>query len=612
MTAQIATLKGLDGVKSISPGIPSADGKALEVVASIDAKATGSVVIADMRSALSKAHVAGLSTWVTGPAALGADFGGGFANIDGVLLLVALIAVFVILLAVYRSLLLPVVVLFTAVLALTGSILLVYAVAKAGWVTVTGQSRGILAILAIGAATDYSLLLVARFREALHVHRRPWDAMKVAWRRVLEPIAASAATVILAVLCLLFSDLNSNRGLGPVAAIAILFAFLAAITALPALLILLGRAAFWPLVPRVDAAGGAAPITGLWRRVGRLVSGHPRRVWITTAVLLGACALGLLQLQAAGVPQTSLLLTKSESTAGQTELGKHYDAGSGAPVVVLAPHAAQSAVLSAVSGTSGLKDAAVYTGVPVGVPGAASAPAKVVGGRVLIEATLTHAADSDAAQATVSALRTHLKSVSASAQVGGQTALALDSNLTSEKDVRTIIPIVLAVILVILILLLRALVAPLLLIATVVLSYGATLGVSALVFNHLFRFAGADPSVPLFGFVFLVALGVDYNIFLMTRVREESLRLGTAQGVVAGLGATGGVITSAGVVLAATFAALGVIPILFLVQIAFIVAFGVLLDTVVVRSLLVPSLSLDIGRRIWWPSRLGRDAVPRE
>src|SRR6185312_9594240 len=216
-------------------------------------------------------------------------------------------------------------------------------------------------------------------------------------------------------------------------------------------------------------------------------------------------------------------------------------------------------------------------------------------------------ADSAKAEAVVKTLRSELPKTDGSVLVGGVTAIALDTNETAQSDLLKIIPIVLAVILLILMLLLRSIVAPVLLILSVVVSYAAALGVSAFVFNHLFGFPGADAAVPLFGFVFLVALGVDYNIFLMTRVREESLHLGTRAGILRGLGLTGSVITSAGVVLAATFAALGVIPILFLAQLAFIVAFGVLLDTVIVRSLLVPAASYDIGQAIWWPSKLWRE-----
>lgn len=617
----LTAMRSISGVVSVSEAVPSSDSLALQSFVAVDSSADGPTVIADLRSVLTDHPIAGLTSYVTGPAALGADFAAGFAGIDGILLLVALAAVFVILLIVYRSLLLPVIVLLTSSFALTGSILLVYAVAKAGWVTVTGQSRGILAILAIGAATDYSLLIVSRYREALHVEASTWRAMLTALRRTIEPVAASAATVILAVLCLLFSDLNSNKGLGPVAAIAILFSFLAAVSALPALLLLAGRAAFWPFMPKVTAATEPAAAAteppglptggGLWGAIGRLIATRPRITWIVTAVILGAFSLGVLQLSANGVPQTDLLLSQSQSVDGRKALAQHFDAGSGTPVIVVVPEAQHDQAVATVSGTDGLTGTFLYTGAPPGSgagPGGppSAPPPVVVDGHVLIEATLTDPPDSDAAQNLIVDLRHELASSAPAAQVGGETALILDTNTTAQRDLRTIIPVVLLVILLILMALLRAVLAPVILIATVVLSYSATLGIAAVVFNHVFNFAGADPSVPLFGFVFLVALGVDYNIFLMTRIREEAILHGTRPGILRGLAATGGVITSAGLVLAATFAALGVVPILFLVQIAFIVAFGVLLDTFIVRTLLVPALAYDIGSPIWWPSRLAR------
>ncbi|MFC5501170.1 MMPL family transporter [Lysinimonas soli] len=612
---RVDAISAIAGVGTVVGPIPSTDGQALEVVVPVESNAVAKTVIAAVRSAAVDGIPSGLTSYVTGPAALGVDFGAAFGGIDGILLLVALLAVFVILLVVYRSLLLPILVLLTSTFALTGSILIVYLLAKAGWITVTGQSQGILSILALGAATDYSLLLVARFREALISHRTAWPAMRVALRAAVEPIAASAATVILGVLCLLLSGLNSNRGLGPVAAIAILFALLAALTALPALLLLCGRAAFWPFRPKyVEPVEGVPAVqkTGrLWGAVGGLVSRRPRAVWITSVVLLGAASLGLLQLQANGVPQTDLLLTQADSVDGQKLLAEHFEAGSGSPVYIVTREAEADRVVALAAATDGIADAAVYTGAS-GAPGGPAAPAKVVDGRVLVEATLSVQADSAAAEKAVTGLRDALPAIDPQAKVGGVTALALDTDITATADLRVIIPAVLLVVLLVLMLLLRSILAPVLLIGTVVLSYAATLGVSALVFNHLFRFPGADPSVPLFGFVFLVALGVDYNIFLMTRVREESLHIGTRPGIVRGVQATGGVITAAGIVLAATFSALQVIPILFLVQISFIVAFGVLLDTILVRSLLVPALSYDIGRRIWWPSKLGRaETTPR-
>lgn len=612
---RISALQSVDGVGTVVGPIPSSDGQAFQVLVPVKSSAVATTVIGEVRTVAVDGMPSGLTSYVTGPAALIVDFAGGFSGIDGILLLVALLAVFVILLIVYRSPLLPILVLLTSTFALTGSILVVYWLAKADVITVTGQSQGILSILALGAATDYSLLLVARYREALTQHRTGWSAMRVAYRAALEPIAASAATVILGVLCLLLSGLNSNRGLGPVAAIGIFFAMLAALTALPALLVLCGRAAFWPFRPKyvepVDGAPAPVKTARLWVGVGHVISRRPRPVWIVSVLLLGAASLGLLQLQANGVPQTELLLTQSDSVDGQKLLAKHFDAGSGSPVYIVADAGKADQVVSLATGTKNVSDAVLFTGATgaPGTPGAPVPPAKVVDGTVLIEATLGVEADSDAAQKVVTTLRDTLPAVDASAKVGGVTALALDTTDTATADLHVVIPAVLLVVLVVLMLLLRSILAPLLLIGTVVLSYAATLGISALVFNHLLHFPGADASVPLFGFVFLVALGVDYNIFLMTRVREESLKHGTRPGIIRGVQATGGVITAAGIVLAATFSALGVIPILFLVQLAFIVAFGVLLDTILVRTLLVPALSYDIGRRIWWPSKLGREGA---
>jgi RND superfamily putative drug exporter len=278
-------------------------------------------------------------------------------------------------------------------------------------------------------------------------------------------------------------------------------------------------------------------------------------------------------------------------------------------VVIVASQGKAGDVLETAKAADGVSAAYLLAegSVPItGTPSGPGTPA-VRDGRVLLNATLDYAADSDAAENAVAAMRETVKVVDPDALVGGVTATALDTNTTAQRDVATIIPVVLAVILLILMVLLRSVLAPVLLVASVVLSYAAAMGVSALVFNNILGFPGADATVPLFGFVFLVALGVDYNIFLMSRVREESLKHGTRPGILRGLGVTGGVITSAGVVLAATFAALGVIPIMFLLQLAFIVAFGVLLDTVLVRSLLVPALAYDLGRRIWWPGRLARD-----
>ncbi|WP_256127721.1 MMPL family transporter [Arthrobacter sp. SDTb3-6] len=608
----------------IAGPIPSQDGLAVEYIVPVADAGDLKTVVDGLRKVLAANVPDGMSYYVTGPAGLGADLVGAFAGIDGVLLLVALLAVFVILLLVYRSVVLPVLVLFTSVAALCAAIVVVYYMARWGWIKLSGQSQGILSILVIGAATDYSLLLVARFREALHHVESARAALGRALRGAWEPITASATTVILALLCLLFSELNSNRSLGPIAAIGIFFSLVAALTCLPALLAVFGRAAFWPFRPRLDTATahsiapgipgvpgpgdatagrGLDGVTGLWRRISLVIARRPRLTWVLSLALLVVASGGILQLQAHGVSQTQVILGPSNAVDGQAALAQHFNAGSGSPVVVIADQAKAAQVVSAVESSGGIADAAVYTGNSR--PGPDSVPV-ARDGRVMVNATLKDQADSDAAERVVVALRRDLPAVDAGVLVGGVSAIALDTNVTAQHDLATIIPLVLAVILVVLMVLLRSILAPLVLIGSVVLSYTATMGVSAVVFNHIFGFPGADATVPLFGFVFLVALGVDYNIFLMTRVREEAQLLGTRAGVLRGLGKTGGVITSAGVVLAATFAALGVIPLLFLAQLAFIVAFGVLLDTTLVRSLLVPALSYDLGARIWWPGAAGK------
>ncbi|WP_019181630.1 MMPL family transporter [Microbacterium yannicii] len=626
----------IDGVQDdISPPIPSEDGEAAQLFVPIDAEGEVGEIVGEIRELVGQDLPAGLEGWVTGPAGFTADLVEGFLGIDGLLLAVALIAVFVILVIVYRSPLLPVLVLTTSVFALCAALLTVWWLAKAGVVVLNGQVQGILFILVIGAATDYALLYVARFREAIATGARRWDAVIVAWRGAFEPILASGGTVIAGLLCLLLSDLATNRALGPIASIGIAFSVLSALTFLPALLALCGRAAFWPFIPKKPIASIpddlAAPVKGLWPRVGRFVAEHARVVWIVCTVVLLAGAAGITQLKADGVPTSEVVLGESQARDGQEVLAEHFPAGSGSPVYVIVPQEDLADAAGVLSDADGVDSVAVASGdsptgqaaveiedgeavlTAVGPPGTPAPEPTVADGDVLVVGTLTDAADSVKAEDTVRELRVDLDDTlgEGTAIVGGETATDIDTNDTSTRDRTVIIPVILAVILVILMLLLRSVVAPLLLIGTVILSFGTALGVSALVFNGVFAFPGGDPAVPLYGFVFLVALGVDYNIFLMSRVREESLVHGTRPGILRGLVATGGVITSAGLVLAATFAALGVIPILFLAQIAFIVAFGVLLDTFVVRSLLVPALSYDIGRAIWWPSKLWRsDGAP--
>ena len=626
IAAQVEALPGIAGVgDDVSPALASDDGLAVQAFVPVDSEAEIGEVVSQIGEQLRAQAPPGVTVHVTGPAGFTADLAAGFAGIDGLLLGVALLAVLLILVVVYRSLLLPVVVLSTSLFALCAALLTVWWLAKSGVLLLSGQTQGILFILVIGAATDYSLLYVARYREELRVETDKARATMRAIRGSLEPVLASGGTVIAGLLCLLLSDLKSNSTLGPVAAIGIVFAMLAALTLLPALLFAFGRSAYWPrrpkFEPEVVASEDGVRQTGVWTRLARAIGRHPRRIWIATTIILLAGAAGVAQLDAVGVPQSELVLGASEARDGQTALGEHFPGGSGSPVqvvvaeedlldaadIMLAADGIESvAVVSAdsPSGTAGVTEDGI---VAFGPPGSPAPAPTVVDGAVLLQGTLADAADSDAAADTVLALRADLADSAPGALVGGVTATAIDTNTASIHDRNLIIPIALAVILVILMLLLRSILAPVLLVLTTVISFGTALGVSALVFTGIFGFPGADPAVPLYSFVFLVALGIDYNIFLMTRVREESLTHGTRQGILRGLAVTGGVITSAGVVLAATFAALAVIPILFLVQIAFIVAFGVLIDTFVVRSLLVPALTYDIGPAIWWPSRLARE-----
>lgn len=536
----------------------------------------------------------GLSTYVTGPGGITADLVTAFAGIDGLLLLVALGVVLVILLVVYRSPLLPFAVLVSAIFGLALAALVVYPLAKAGHLELSGQSQGIMFILVVGAATDYALLLVSRYREELHRHERPLDAMRVAWRAAVPPIVASALTVVLGLTCLLLSELGNTSGLGPIGALGIAGALIASLTFLPAVLVLVGRRVFWPVIPRHDEithddaelSGG-----GVWVRVARFVGGRPRVVWAVTTIALLGCAAGAPALDVGSVRQSDIFRNTVESVTGQDVLERHFPAGAGAPTTMVVPRDQAQAVATTVRGVHGVESVAV-------VPGGSGSDL------VSVQAVLGDPVDSDAAEQTVTRIRSAVDEVDPDVLVGGQTASALDLVEASKRDLYLIVPAILVVVTLVLALLLRSLVAPVLLVVANVLSFAATLGVAALVFGPVLDTPGVDPQIPLYAYVFLVALGVDYSIFLMTRAREESVRHGTRRGTLLALAVTGSVITSAGVVLAATFSALVVIPLLFLLQVAFLVAFGVLLDTLVVRSLLVPALTVDVGERVWWPGRL--------
>lgn len=637
-TANFSTIDGVEG--NSSPVIISEDKKAALVTVNVSTAAEFKEVVPEIEKQLNNAQL-DASYYVSGPVGFAADLSGAFSGIDGLLLGVALTVVFIILLIVYRSPILPFIVLLNAVFALCAAILTVFYLAKADLIALNGQVQGILFILVVGAATDYALLYVARYKEELIRHQKTYEAIITSWKRSLEPIVAAGATVIAGLLCLLLSDLSSNKALGPVGAIGIVMAIVSALSFLPALLLAFGRVAFWPRPPHYQKkVKNTLPSKGVWVRTANFIAAHARPIWIVTASLLVVACVGLLQLKADGVPQSDLILGESNARDGQKIISEHFPGGSGTPFQIITSSDKQDEIVAALDKNSSVASVSVRANnspsgtmpvgkyedevrqtirdsieqqsaksankIPVNVlveqtyPFKDASP-KVVDDEIVIEATPASNADSFAAQQAVEQLRTSLQKIDSSARIGGTSAVQLDTQTSSKHDRAVVIPAVLIVITIILMVLLRSILAPIILLATTLLSFGATLGISALLFNHLWEFPGADPSVVLYGFIFLVALGIDYNIFLMTRVREESLRTGTQKGVLRGLIVTGGVITSAGVVLASTFAALGVIPILFLVQLAFIVAFGVLLDTIIIRSLLVPALVHDIGRFTWWP-----------
>ena len=435
----------------------------------------------------------------------------------------------------------------------------VYLLAKYADLTVNGQSQAILGILVIGAGTDYALLLVARYREELRRHEDRHEAMAFALHRAAPAILASAATVVVGMLCLSFAELNSTAGLGPVLAVGVGVTFLVMVTLLPALLVIFGRWIFWPKRPTF---GSPEPTSsGFWARVGSRIAPRPRRSGRSPPVLLLVACLGLFKLDPSGLSTEETYTKEFDSIQGQKLLVDHGLADTSNTVQVVANTDQVTAVQESMAGIEGL-------GEPT--------PAQEIGdGRSYFEATVQADVSSTAAFDIVEATRDAVHGVDgADALVGGGSAFYLDTKIASERDNRVIIPIVLVVVFLILMLLLRALAAPLILMGTVVLSFGAALGISTLLFTEVFTrapifevndgFAHADPGFPLFTFVFLVALGIDYNIFLMTRVREETANRGTREGSLIALSSTGGVITSAGLVLAATFLVLGSLPLVFL------------------------------------------------
>jgi RND superfamily putative drug exporter len=623
----VARTPGVD-TNALAPPQTSSDGTTIALFAPLVQKQDGEDVKFDEIAKLEQKVVDdttaglpdGLKAYPAGQAGLFLAFSDAFAGVDSTLLLAALGVVIIILLFVYRSPVLWIFPILSAVLALGLSSLVIYFLAKNNVVTINGQSAGIMPVLVLGAGTDYALLLISRYREELHGYPNRFDAMIKAWRGSAPAIVASAVTVILGLLCLSFSSLESDKSLGPVGAISIACTLVLSMSFLPVALSLAGRWVFWPRKPRVDQQVDLAS-HGFWARVASKVDGNRRPAWIGVVLVLGVCLIGLGSLKAQGLTTAQGFTNTPDAVVGQDLYVAKFARDTSTPAVITTNAGSVDAVIAAVSKVEGVDAkpgavcvqadypklaAAAKSGTALSVGCAPSSlQIQPIDGRTIVNATLADPFDSRGAYATVGRLRDAVHAVpGADARVGGASAATSDVQKASVHDRNLIIPIVLLVIFLVLAVLLRSIVAPVLLILTVVLSFGAALGISAFAFNHLFHFAGSDPSFPLFTFVFLVALGIDYNIFLMTRIREESLRYGTRTGISRGLTVTGGVITSAGIVLAATFAVLGVLPVVFLAELGFAVAVGVLMDTILVRSVLVPALAADIGKKIWWPSRL--------
>ncbi|MDF6043748.1 MMPL family transporter [Streptomyces sp. JH14] len=583
-----------DGEQPAGP-VASEDGRALMVVVPL---AYGDDLTGRVDKVREIAHAdppPGLDIEVGGPAGSLDDQVAVFGSLDSTLMIATGLVVAVLLLITYRS---PVLWLFPLLSVGFAAVLTrvsTYLLARYAGLPVDPQSAGILMVLVFGVGTDYALLLIARYREELHRHEERHTAMRIALSRSGPAVLASAGTIAAGLACLSLADVNSSRSMGLVGAVGVVCGYLAMVTVLPSLLVIAGRWVFWPFVPRYGTP--FRKVRTIWSRVGAAVAARPRRSWMMSAAVTAVLALSALGIDM-GLTQSEMFRTEPESVVAQQRISAHYPSGSSAPAKIVTDAGAADRVRPVAAGVEGVTRVEDGDRTPDGRPASLSV-------------VLSDAPDSPAAKDTVDRLRTAVHAVDgADALVGGTTAQTLDTQRAADRDLLTVIPVVLLVVLLVLVWLLRALVGPLLLLATVALSYLAALGASNLLFEHVLGFAGVDWSIPLMSFVFLVALGIDYNIFLMHRVREETARLGHGPGVLEGLTSTGGVITSAGVVLAATFAVFAGLPLVAMAQLGVIVGIGVLLDTFLVRTVLVPALALDLGRWFWWPGKLFRAAGP--
>jgi len=536
-----------------------------------------------------------LSVSTTGAMAVNVDSNS--ANVDKVLLLSAAVIVAVLLVATYRSPILWIVPLISAIIAISLADAITYAFVRHG-LQANSSDTSILIVLVFGVATDYAMLLVSRYRENLHTHANKNEAMALAAKGSLEAISASAATVVLALLALIFASFSATKNLGPVAAIGVACAFLVQMTFLPAVLAIGGRFLLWPRAPKFTADNKAAAHNGsrLWHAIAQLIARYPRRIAGATTVVLLVGALGLLQLRIVSNPTDLLLRGNPPAVQGQKTISRHFSAASNAPLIIVGDNIANVnkakdiAKNDAVTGSIGpVEDIAGHPSISV-VPKAAPYSATTFSYIARLRSQYAHAGLHDV-------------------NVGGVQAQQYDYKQVTARDDRVLIPIILVIVSIILGLLLRSVIAPLALLATVVLSFAASFGISMVIFRQLFHFAGLDPAIPIYTFLFVVALGIDYNIFLMDRARQEASTKGTREGVLHALRVTGGVITAAGLVLAGTFTTLGQVPFVALTELGVSVAIGVLIDSFLVRSFLVPSLTLVVGKKIWWPGRLAHEEV---
>ncbi|WP_328452671.1 MMPL family transporter [Streptomyces sp. NBC_00386] len=585
---QVAAITRANPLTGTPRAVPSDDGSTLMYPVASTAPGTDEkkrdAFVNDVRDVARPTD--GMNVVVGGPGALATDAGEVYDSLGGPLLYTTVAVVAILLILIYRSPLLWLVPLAVAGVADYLSMGVAYGLHQAFGTSVSGQSSGVMTILVFGAGTDYALLIISRYREELRRVERPYDAMKEALRGCGPAVLASSGTVAAGLLCLLAADLNSSRGMGPAGTVGVLCALVAMLTLLPAVLVLLGRRVFWPLVP----VHGAEPRQrrSLFAAMGTSAGRRPLVVLASGAALLGALALGTLNLPGPLKQQDSFAHRPDSVTAMET-LARAYPGRGTQPITVITPTGRADTTLSAARG---------HTGV------ASAERGRSGGGWTEISVIARGAPQSAAETATIKALRADLRG----SYVGGPSAQQIDLQDTNARDRLVVVPIVLVSVLLILVLLLRSLVAPLLLVAAVIAVWGAALGIGGLVFGPLLGFEGTDPGLGLLSFVFLVALGVDYGIFLMHRMREESLSgAEPAAAALTALRTTGGVIASAGLVLAATFAVLTNMGLLQLVELGFVISVGVLLDTFLVRTYLVTSASVALGRKVWWPGGLSRE-----